>query len=115
MTTDQEARYAQLLQQFLEDYVQEMYSRDPSGIENHVIVDPKGKHFQLLRVGWTRGRHIFGVRFHFDLKDDKVWVQANNTEEMIGDELIKYGIAREDIVLAFHPPELRVHTGFGVG
>jgi hypothetical protein len=32
-----------------------------------------------------------------------------------GNELIAAGIPQQDIVLAWHPRELRHHTGFAVG
>ncbi|MFN6271466.1 MAG: element excision factor XisI family protein, partial [Microcystis sp.] len=32
----------------------------------------------------------------------------------ITDELLKAGIPKEDIVLGFHEPEVRLHTGFAI-
>ncbi len=109
------AHYEAILLSFLHDYAEEMYGQDPSGLETQVMADKEGRHYQLLRVGWAHGRFFHACRFHFDIKDEKVWIQVNNTEEMIGDELVKRGIPAEDIVLAFHPPEVRQHTGFGEG
>jgi len=39
----------------------------------------------------------------------------NGTDARIGEELVAAGIARDDIVLGFHPAELRPLTGYGVG
>ncbi|MCB9263455.1 MAG: XisI protein [Lewinellaceae bacterium] len=50
----------------------------------------------------------------FDIIDGKAWVQANNTEEMVGDDLIRRGVLREDIILGFQPEYARKYSGFGV-
>ncbi|WP_364300717.1 element excision factor XisI family protein [Moorena sp. SIO4A5] len=36
-------------------------------------------------------------------------------EDGITDELVTSGVPNDRIVLAFHPPEIREHTGYGVG
>jgi hypothetical protein len=112
---DPTPRYAEIVLAFLREYAEEMYGEDPSPLETQIIADQAGHHYQLLRVGWAHGRFMHSCRFHFDVKQGKVWIQINHTEEMIGDELVKRGIPAEDIVLAFHPPEVRQHTGFGIG
>ncbi|MEQ8538230.1 MAG: element excision factor XisI family protein [Coleofasciculus sp. D1-CHI-01] len=44
----------------------------------------------------------------------KVWIQLNNTEAHLADELMKLGVNREDIVLGFHSPYMRQFTDFAV-
>ena len=105
-------KYQEAILDFLNRYAEEMYSDDPSGIETLVVADKENHHYLLLRVGWNDHRHIHYCPFHFDIKNDKVWVQINNTEEMVGDALIERGIPKSDIVLAFHPREMRQYTGF---
>ena len=43
---------------------------------------------------------------HFDIKDGKIWVQHDGTEIGVANELVELGVAKEDIVLAYHPPFL---------
>ncbi len=52
---------------------------------------------------------------HLDIKDSKIWVQHDGTEIGFADELVKLGVPKEDIVLAFHEPFVRQYTGFAVG
>jgi hypothetical protein len=52
---------------------------------------------------------------HFDIKDDKIWIQCNFTDVDIAQELMELGIPREDIVLGFHPAYLRPYTDYAVG
>ena len=35
-------------------------------------------------------------------------------EALVKDELVKAGVPKEDIVLAFQPEDVRPHTGFAV-
>jgi hypothetical protein len=44
----------------------------------------------------------------------KIWIQCNNTEREIVDELMEKGVERQDIVLGFIPPYARIHSGFAV-
>lgn len=111
---DKLKKYQTAIINFLETYATERYGEDPSNLETQVIKDLSGQHFQLIRVGWDNDRHIYFTAFHIDIKNEKIWVRINNTEEMIADELIKRGIAKSEIVLAFHPPSLRKYTEFAV-
>lgn len=106
--------YQQAILTFLGEYAPNTYSNNPSGIEAQIIADKEKHHYQLLRLGWAHDRFHHSCRFHMDIKGGKVWVQVNNTEEMIGDELVKKGIPAKDIILAFHPERVRKHTGFGI-
>jgi hypothetical protein len=51
---------------------------------------------------------------HLDLIAGKIWVQENRTDVDIAQELIDAGVAPTDIVLGFHPPELRQLGNFAV-
>jgi hypothetical protein len=50
-----------------------------------------------------------------DIKDGKIWVQHDGTEEAIADRLVERGVAKQDIVLAYHAPHVRQYTEFAVG
>jgi hypothetical protein len=49
-----------------------------------------------------------------DIIDGKIWIQQNNLEELIVDELEAKGVEKSEIVLAFLPPEMREFSGFAV-
>lgn len=67
-----------------------------------------------LDVGWEKENRIHDCVIHLDIIDGKVWVQCDNTNRPVAEDLVEGGIPKEDIVLAFHPPRLWKHTGFGV-
>ena len=51
------------------------------------------------------------VLLHLDIKPDgKVWVQQNNTEHLLAQELPPYGVPVEDIVVGFRPAYMRGMT-----
>ena len=111
---DKIREYQKILLNYMEEYTS-MYRENPNPkMETQVLADREHNHFQVQRVGWQGSKYYHYCLFHFDIKDGKVWIQKNNTEELIGDELIKRGIPKEDIILGFQPEELRIHTGFGI-
>ncbi|MBE9204232.1 XisI protein [Synechocystis salina LEGE 06099] len=42
------------------------------------------------------------------------WVQRDETEDGIANELVANGIPKQVIVLGFHEPSVRPHTGFAI-
>ncbi|MBD0313126.1 MAG: XisI protein, partial [Microcoleus sp. T3-bin5] len=70
--------------------------------------------YQVVRSGWNQ-RRVYGSLIHIDLKGDKIWIQYDGTEVGVANELLELGIAKEDIVLAYHSPFMRQYDGFAVG
>jgi hypothetical protein len=107
---DTVAHYRQLVQQLLRQYAAIPY---PYGdIENLTVFDEVADHYLLLEIGWQGRQRVHGCVIHIDLIDGKVWIQHNNTDQHIAEELLQLGVPRDCIVLAFHPPELRPHTEY---
>ncbi len=67
-----------------------------------------------MYAGWNGPYRIHGSVLHLDIREGKVWIQYDGTEEGIADELVAAGIPPERIVLAFKSPDIRPHTGFAV-
>lgn len=107
------AHYRQSIQQVLSGYAQKRSPHDQ--IELQTIFDAEHDHYQLMYMGWRNDKRVFGPVMHIDLKDGKIWIQWNGTEEMVANDLMELGVAREDIVLGFHPPFMRQYTEFSVG
>ena len=97
------------------------YAEIRSGISSHsqlelqTLFDINHDHYQLVYVGWQNDRRIYGPLFHLDIKNEKVWLQLNTTDDDISEDLIKLGIPKEDIVLGFQDPYMRQFTDFAVG
>ena len=84
-------------------------------VEAQTIFDTERDHYQLLYSGWRNKKRIFGPVLHLDIKDGKVWIQWNGTEDDIAAELVALGVPKHDIVLGFHTPLLRQYTEYAVG
>lgn len=108
--------YQQVILDFLHKYNEESGGNQPeTHTQRRILADFENNAFQLLSIGWRNSHFIFGPIFHFDILDGKIWMQCNNTEWEVVDELMARGVAREDIVLGFVPPYARKFTGFSEG
>ena len=106
-------RYRKILQQALREYATARTAQ-PGEIETQLLFDAENDHYQVLRVGWRDRKQIFLVVFHIDIKDGKIWVQHNASDYDIVGDIEAQGVPKEDIVLAFHSPEMRPFTGYAV-
>jgi hypothetical protein len=110
---DRLAGYRQIIHKVLAEYAR--YKPANGQIDTELVVDAAGNHFELLHLGWDGVQRVHGPVIHIDVIGDKVRIQYDGTNRPVADELIAAGIPQQDIVLAWHPPELRHHTGFAVG
>lgn len=112
---DKITRYQNIILDFLKRYNEETGGNKPDEtIKRRIIADRENNSFQLLSVGWRNGHYLFGPIFHFDIIDGKIWMQCNNTEREVVDELMAHGVDKQDIVLGFVPPNARIFTGFAM-
>lgn len=93
------------------------FFRQPSvkTMKSEFVNDSHGGHFEILRTGWQNGLRVHASVVHVDVRDGKVWIEQDGTDRPVAEELERAGIPKSDIVLAFHPPELRQYTGYAVG
>lgn len=111
---DRLTTYRKLLKELLSQHAERM-NRHPQGeTETELTFDEQRDHYMLLRVGWTPKGRIFVPTLYARLRNGKIWIENDWTEDGLATELLEQGVPAEDIVLAFHPPEMRVHTEFAV-
>ena len=108
---DKITRYQNIVIGLMEEVASKPYANAPE-IEQQVIADTQRHHYQLINIGWHRGHFVFRPLLHFDIKDGKIWVQQNDTEIEIGDELVERGVRAKDIVFGFLPAEDRALVKF---
>ncbi|MDB9312714.1 XisI protein [Spirulina sp. CS-785/01] len=80
----------------------------------YVVVDKEENHFLLMHEGWEGKKRIHATLVHVEIYNGKIWIHHDGIEEGITDELVAKGVPKEHIVLAFHPPYMRPHTGYAV-
>lgn len=107
------AQYRQLFKAILTEYS----SHKPAygEVQGELIFDDERNRYQLVYAGWNKHRRIYASSIHIDLKDDKIWIQNDGTEDVIANILIERGVPHQDIVLAYQSPFMRKFTDFAVG
>ena len=109
---DKLENYRTILQKLLQGYAQ--LSHTDEAVESQVIADTVRDHYQLVQVGWQDDWRIYGCILHLDIKDGKIWLQHNGTEDDIPAELVRMGVPKTDIVVGFHSPFKRQFTEYAV-
>ena len=105
-------KYQELIEKLLNQYAQ--YKPKYGNIEVQTILDKERNHYQLINVGWHGNRRVRGCVLQIDIKNNKIWIQHDGTEIGVANELVEWGVPKDDIVLAYHAPYRRQYTGFAV-
>lgn len=100
--------YRQIIRRILGEYLE--YIPPEKGVDAIGIVDESQDNYLLLQVGWRPPYHIHKAFFHIRIKDDKIWIEEDWTQEGIATELIKAGVPADMIVLGWQPPEMRPYV-----
>jgi ketopantoate reductase len=106
------AIYQDIIKRILHEYAQ--WKPTYGDIEVETIFDDAQGHYEILYMGWEDRRRVHGTVLHVDIRNGKVWVQFDGTENGITEELVASGIPREHIVLGFHSPYKRRFTPYAV-
>lgn len=82
--------------------------------DKQLVFDDERQHYYLMEIGWQNMERIHVCLLHLDIKNGKIWIQKDFTEDGIATDLMEAGISKQDIVLAFHAPYKRPYTEFAV-
>ncbi|MEC4985255.1 MAG: XisI protein [Oscillatoria sp. PMC 1068.18] len=104
--------HRQIIYQILDEYLQIPYSY--GDLERRLIVSEDRNNYLLLTLGWQKNKRIHFCLVHIEILDEKIWIHRDGTEDGIANDLVAAGIQKNQIVLGFHPPEIRPHTEFAV-
>ncbi|MGB3760812.1 MAG: XisI protein [Rivularia sp. (in: cyanobacteria)] len=109
-------KYREYIQSILTDYAESKTSHNPDDkLEMQTIFDTVRDHYQLIYVRWDKkDKRVYGPVMHLDIKNGKIWIQWNGTEDDIGTELIEKGVPKEDIVIEFQTPFMRKFSDYAV-
>lgn len=109
--------YRNVVQRMLTEYAQHVSRATPESdrtVDTEVVFDTERDHYQIVNVGWQRGRRVYGCVLHIDIQQGKVWIQHNGTEMRVAEELVKFGVPQDQIVLGFQSPVQRQLSDFAV-
>jgi len=95
----------QLIENILREHTRVPYAHGDIRLET--VFDRTSDRYLVMLVGWDGILRVHGCLIHVDLLDGKFWVQRDGTEYGVARQLLDAGVLREQIVIGFHPPELR--------
>jgi hypothetical protein len=104
--------YRQIIKTLIHHYAQP--SSSDTQIESIALCDPIQDSYMLIDIGWNPTGRVHSVPIHLRIKNQKVWLEWDGTDQEIAQQLIDAGIPPEDIVLAFYRPDHRQMTGFAI-
>ena len=109
---DKHAEYRAVIQRLLQER-DELTRRSPEpGVESLFVCDTQHDIYLLMDDGWSQGKRVRNTYLSLRLRNDKIYVEEDWTDSSIVDDLLASGVPKEDIVLAWQPPEMRQYTEF---
>jgi hypothetical protein len=107
--------YRSIVKKILKEYDQ-ITSETPniSGVDTILSFDEERDQYLWFDVGWHERKRIKAITIYIRIKNEKIYIEEDWTEEGIANELLREGIPKSDIVLAFHDPESRKYTEFAI-
>lgn len=106
------SKYQQITEKVIGDYAQLRYSHGE--VKRQTVFDREQKQYLLMIVGVEGHKMVHGCIIHLEIKDDKIWIHRDGTEDGMAGELLAAGVPKEKIVLGFYHPETREITDFAV-
>ncbi len=111
---DKLVKYRQNIKKVLTEYHNWVSGSANLEQESCLVFDETHDHYFWLLMGWEGKKKIRNIQVHIRLKNNKIYIEEDWTEEGIANKLLSEDVPREDIVLAFHDPETRKYTEFAV-
>jgi hypothetical protein len=105
------SRYRQTITRVLSDLAEASTGDDTEILP---LFDAANDNYLLVAAGWSGIQRTHHIIAHLRLRNGKIWVEADNTDVGIVQQLLDSGISKEEIVLAFYSPQKRQYTEFAV-
>ena len=109
---DKLVKYTKIIKKILTEDAQHKPANGE--IDPFLIFDDENQSYQLMYIGWDGVRRVHNSIIHIRLRNNKIWIEEDGTEEGVATPLLAAGVPKEDIVLAFYSEQKRPYTGFAV-
>ncbi len=110
---DKKLKYQEIIKKLLTETAKYRASI-PDGYDSRFLFDDERGSYLVLDIGWSNDKYLHTTPIHIDLIDHKIWIQYDDTEEGIANDLIAAGVPTQDIILGFRHPKVRPYTNFAV-
>lgn len=105
-------RYRQAVERVMREYAG--FRASKRGVSAELIVDGERNNFLLMYVGWDGPRRVHHVAVHVEVKGDRVWLQCDNTDLVVAEDLVAAGVPKDALVLGFREEAVRPYSGYAV-
>lgn len=110
---DKIIKYESIILKILEEYAAIRYANLDAS--NELIIDRENHRYQVVTIGWDGYKRVHTATLHFDIKGGKIWIQQDQTEHGIANDLVEAGVPKSDIMLNYLLPEVREELEFAKG
>lgn len=107
-------QYRQILTKIFNDYAEILNRRPKPDRDTEQVIDTVRDHYALHTIGWQGDSRVWNTPLYVRIRNGKISVEIDWMEDGIVDRLLAADVPKEDIVLAFHHPNLRELTEFAV-
>ncbi|RUT01115.1 hypothetical protein DSM106972_071210 [Dulcicalothrix desertica PCC 7102] len=111
---DKLTEYPKIIKNILSEYIELSNRYGNNNIETFLIADDMKGHYIWMNLGWQKSERVAGMTVYIRINNGKFWIEEDLTEEGIANDLVRQGVPKEDIVLAFHKQKMREYTDFAV-
>ncbi|MGD1701659.1 XisI protein [Dapis sp. BLCC M229] len=111
---DKLIHYQNIIKQILTNYQRISAQIPDPDIDEVLMFDDQRSQYLWFNIGWKNDRRIQAISVYIRIKNEKIYIEEDWTEDGIANELLRENVPKEDIVLAFHDPETRKLTEFAV-
>ncbi len=109
---DRVINYRQMIKRIILEEAE--HYEDTDAIESVIYFDDDRSNYMLQRLGWDSYERVDRRFILVRLRNGKVYIDDDWTQDGIAPMLVEAGVPPDDIVLAFNPPDVRELTGFAV-
>ncbi|MDJ0515934.1 MAG: XisI protein [Trichodesmium sp. MO_231.B1] len=111
---DKLINYQNIIKEILTNYQRISAQVPDPDIDELLMFDDQRSQYLWFNIGWKNDRRIQAISVYIRIKNEKIHIEEDWTEEGIANDLLRENVPKEDIVLAFHDPETRKLTDFAV-
>jgi len=104
---DRVDRYRELIIQAITESPYYRFPLPYPHLDRLFLRDETNDCYMLYEVGWKDRKHIENTILLVRIKEGKIWIDVDWTEDGIVTDLLRYGIPPSEIVQAWVHPDLR--------
>lgn len=93
------AKYRRIVKKIVGQYGK--FQSSVGNVETYAVCDEHNDNYLVIDVGWLAFGRQHAMPIHIRIKDEKVWIEWDGTDQEIVQQLIDAGVPENDIVLGF--------------